>query len=167
MSGLRWGYGHRGGSRDSLPGGEDPTLHLLKNAREVLEKRYPGQRNGEHRSHLMGMIRGLFTTTSEMEAYARFKALAQEDASLARYLFPRDPVRRPRLKKGLEYLRSPGKGVPSTTSKMERGIREYRRRTRPMDGFKSDQGAENFNRLWMVKENARKRGQDWLWEVLK
>lgn len=68
MSGLRWRLGHRGGSRDSLPGGEDPTLHLLKNAREVLEKRYPGQRNGEHRSHLMGMIRGLFTTTSEMEA---------------------------------------------------------------------------------------------------
>lgn len=59
----------------------------------------------------MGMIRGLFTTTSEMEAYAHFRALTQEDGLLARYLFPRDPVRRPQLKKGLEYLRSPGKGA--------------------------------------------------------
>lgn len=134
--------------------------HLLKNAREVLEKRYPGQRNGEHRSHLMGMIRGVCTTTSKMEAYARFRTLAQEDAALARYLWPR-------LKKGLEYLRSPEKGVPSTTSRMERAIREYRRRTKPMDGFKTDRGAENFNHLWMAKERAQKNGQDWLWEVMK
>jgi transposase-like protein len=133
--------------------------HLLKNAREVLEKRYPGQRDTEHRSHLMGMIRGVFTTTNEMEAHARFRALAQEDASLARHLWPQ-------IKKGLEYLRSPGQGVPSTNSKMERAIREYRRRTRPMDGFKTDQGAENFNHLWIARERARKNGQDWLWEVM-
>jgi len=69
-------------------------------------------------------------------------------ASLARYLWPR-------LKKGLEYLRSPGEEVPSTTSKMERAIREYRRRTKPIDGFKTDQGAENFNRLWMVKDECK------------
>lgn len=86
----------------------------------------------------MGMIRGIFTTTSEMEAHARFRALAQEDASLARYLWPQ-------LEKGLEYLRSPGKGAPSITSKMEGAIREYRRRTKPMDGFKIDGGAENFS----------------------
>ncbi|MFQ5886822.1 MAG: transposase [Anaerolineae bacterium] len=133
--------------------------HLLKKAREVLEKRYPGQGNAERRSHLMGMIRGIFTTTREMEAHARFRALAQEDASLARYLWPQ-------LKRGLEYLRSPGRGVPSTTSRMERAIREYRRRTRPMDGFKTHSGAENFNQLWMAKERARKDGQDWLWEVM-
>jgi len=94
------------------------------------------------------MIRGVFTTGSEMEAHARFRALAEEDASLARYLWPR-------LKKGLEYLRSPGEEVPSTTSKMERAIREYRRRTKPIDGFKTDQGAENFNRLWMVKDECK------------
>lgn len=133
--------------------------HLLKKAREALEKRYPGQGNAEHRSHLMGMIRGLFTTTREMEAHARFRTLAQEDASLARYLWPQ-------IKKGLEYLRSPEKGVPSTTSRMERAIREYRRRTRPMDGFKTDSGAENFNQLWMMKERAKKRGQDWLRQVM-
>ncbi|MFQ5886660.1 MAG: hypothetical protein ACE5II_05455, partial [Anaerolineae bacterium] len=67
---------------------------------------------------------------------------------------------------GIEYLRSPEEGVPPTTSRMERAIREYRRRTRPMDGFKSDRGAENFNRLWMARERARKGGQDWLWEIM-
>jgi len=66
------------------------------------------------------------------------------EATLARYLWPQ-------IKKGLEYLGSPEGGVPSTTSRMERGIREYRRRTKPMDGFKTDSGAENFNRLWMAK----------------
>jgi hypothetical protein len=107
----------------------------------------------------MGMIQGVFTATSEMEAQARFRALAQGDASLARYLWPQ-------IKKGLEYLRSPGEGVPSTTSRMERAIREYRRRTKPMDGFKTDSGADNFNQLWMAKERAKKNGQDWLWEVM-
>jgi len=114
----------------------------------------------------MAMVRGIITAPHYQEALRRFRALAQEDGSLARYLFPRDPVGRPQIKKGLEYLRSPGKGVPSTTSKMERAIREYRRRTRPMDGFKTDSGAENFNHLWMAKEKAKKQGRDWLWEVM-
>lgn len=129
------------------------TRHLLKNAREILGRPYPDQRNGEHGSHLMGMIRGVFTTISEMEAHARFRALAQEDAPLARYLWPQ-------FEKGLEYLRSPGKGVASTTSKMERAIRKYRRRTRPMDGFKTDRGADSFNHLWMARERAQKNGRD-------
>lgn len=35
-----------------------------------------------------------------------------------------------------------------------------------MDGFKTDQGTENFNHLWIARERARKNGQDWLWEVM-
>lgn len=107
----------------------------------------------------MRKVREILTAPSKEEAYARFKALAQKDGLLARYLWPQ-------LKKGIEYLGSPKKGVPSTTSRVERAIREYRRRTKPMDGFKTDSGAENFNHLWMAKERAQKNGQDWLCEVM-
>jgi len=103
----------------------------------------------------MEMVRKVLTSLSEKEAQARFRALAKEDGLLARHLWPQ-------LKKGIEYLRSPGEGVPLTTSRMERAIREYRRRTRPMDGFRTHQGADDFNHLWMVKERAQKAGQDWL-----
>lgn len=43
---------------------------------------------------------------------------------------------------------------PRTTAPLERAIREYRRRTRPMDGFKSLKGAANFLQIWLAKENA-------------
>jgi len=56
---------------------------------------------------------------------------------------------------------------PRTTSPLERGIKEYRRRTRPMDGFGSRAGASNFLRAWMVKENARMAQEDWLSIVVK
>ena len=127
--------------------------HLLKNAHQVLEKRYPHQK--ERREGLMDMVRGIITAPHYQEAMGRFRALAREDGPLARYLWPQ-------LKKGIEYLRSPGEGVPLTTSRMERAIREYRRRIRPMDGFKTDRGADNFNHLWMARERAKKNGQDWL-----
>jgi len=55
---------------------------------------------------------------------------------------------------------------PRTTSPLERGIKEYRRRTRPMDGFGSRAGASNFLRAWMVKENARIAKEDWLSSVV-
>ncbi len=53
-----------------------------------------------------------------------------------------------------------------TNNLMERGFRELRRRTRQMDGFGSDQGAANFHLLWMLKENARLNGRDYLAEIL-
>jgi len=53
-----------------------------------------------------------------------------------------------------------------TNNLMERGFRELRRRTRPMDGFGSDSGAANFQTLWMLKENARINGRDYLAEIL-
>lgn len=55
---------------------------------------------------------------------------------------------------------------PKTTSPLERGIKEYRRRTRPMDGFKSRIGAANFLRIWLAKENARMAKEDWLKAVV-
>lgn len=55
---------------------------------------------------------------------------------------------------------------PKTTSPLERGIKEYRRRTRPMDGFKSHAGAINFLRIWLTKENARMAKEDWLKAVV-
>jgi len=131
--------------------------HLLKNIDDLLEKRYPHQK--ERREELMAMVRRIITAPHYQEAMRRFKALARKDGPLARYLWPQ-------IKKGIEYLRSPGEGVPLTTSRMERAIREYRRRTKPMDGFKSASGAENFNHLWMAKERAKKQGRDWLWEVM-
>lgn len=55
---------------------------------------------------------------------------------------------------------------PGTISPLERGIKEYRRRTRPMDGFKSRAGAANFLRIWLAKENARMAKKDWLRSVI-
>lgn len=51
---------------------------------------------------------------------------------------------------------------PRTTSPLERGIKELRRRIRPMDGFGSGDGSSTFLRAWMVKENIRRTGGDWL-----
>jgi hypothetical protein len=45
-------------------------------------------------------------------------------------------------------------------------IKEYRRRTKSMDGFGSRQGALNFLKVWMIKENARMAHEDWLSAVL-
>ena len=52
-------------------------------------------------------------------------------------------------------LQAPAPGTPCTTSPLERAIKEYRRRTRPMDGFGSLKGAINFLRAWLVRENTR------------
>lgn len=55
---------------------------------------------------------------------------------------------------------------PGTTSPLGRGIKEYRTRTRPTDGFKCRMGAANFLRIWLVKENARMVKQDLLEAVV-
>lgn len=49
---------------------------------------------------------------------------------------------------------------PKTTSPSEREIKEYRRRTWPMDGVKSFKCAANFLRIWLVKRKCQdgKRG---------
>ena len=71
----------------------------------------------------------------------------------AKELFPNDRERIKELIRATKVRLESAE--PKTTSPLERGIREYRRRTRPMDGFKSREGAVNFLRIWLVKENAR------------
>jgi len=79
-------------------------------------------------------------------------------------LFPHD---RDKVKQAIEVAKERLKTLePKTTSPLERGIKEYRRRTRPMDGFKSRMGAANFLRIWLVKENARMAKEDWLKAVV-
>lgn len=52
-------------------------------------------------------------------------------------------------------------GVRRTNNGCERGFREWRRRTRPLDGCGSWAGARTFAALWMLKENARLAPTDW------
>jgi len=81
-----------------------------------------------------------------------------------RELFPDD---RNKVKEAMQTAKmSLETSSPKTTSPLERGIKEYRRRTRPMDGFKSCGGAANFLRIWLVKENARMAKEDWLKAVV-
>ena len=82
----------------------------------------------------------------------------------ARELFPND---REKVRQAIQAakIRQEAK-EPRTTSPLERSIKEYRRRTRPMEGFKSRLGAINFLRIWLVKENARMAKEDWLKAVV-
>lgn len=82
----------------------------------------------------------------------------------ARELFPNDGER---VKHAIQVAKIElESSKPRTTSPLERGIKEYRRRTRPMDGFGSRAGASNFLRAWMVKENAKMAKEDWLKAVV-
>ena len=92
--------------------------------------------------------------------------LAHRDASL-RELAPAFPWLVTRLRRGLPKIPPKDPAHPIRTNNlMERGFRELRRRTRQMDGFGSDHGAANFHLLWMLKENARSNGRDYLNEIL-
>jgi len=85
--------------------------------------------------------------------YLRVKELYPDDAGKMREI-----VKAAKIGAGLSQ--------PRTTSPLERGIKELRRRTRPMDGFGSRAGALNFLRAWMVKENAKMAEEDWLKTVV-
>jgi transposase-like protein len=54
---------------------------------------------------------------------------------------------------GTEYLRTPG--LHRTNGLAERTIKELRRRTKTMDGFKSDDGSVHFMVIWRVWKNMR------------
>jgi len=66
----------------------------------------------------------------------------------------------------LEYLRSkrdsPDIAIPLTNSLLEREIKEFRRKVRPMDGFSSQEGARNFAALWTEMRNLQQQGIDWI-----
>ena len=57
------------------------------------------------------------------------------------------------FEEGTEYLRTPG--LMRTNGAAERLIKDLRRRTRPMDGFKSEEGAKHFAVVWRVWKNMR------------
>lgn len=57
------------------------------------------------------------------------------------------------FEEGTEYLRTPG--LQRTNGAAERMIKDMRRRTRPMDGFKSEEGAEHFAVIWRVWKTMR------------
>lgn len=54
---------------------------------------------------------------------------------------------------GTEYLRTPG--LQRTNGAAERMIKELRRRTKTMDGFKSEDGSTHFAVIWRVWKNMR------------
>jgi transposase-like protein len=55
---------------------------------------------------------------------------------------------------GTEYLRTPG--LARTNGGAERTVREFRRRSKTMDGFKSEDGGHNFALIWRVWQNLRR-----------
>lgn len=55
---------------------------------------------------------------------------------------------------GTEYLRTPE--LARTNGGAERTVREFRRRSKTMDGFKSMDGGRNFAALWRVWQNLRR-----------
>jgi transposase-like protein len=57
------------------------------------------------------------------------------------------------FEEGTEYLRTPG--LQRTNGLAERTIKELRRRTKSMDGFKSEDGAAHFAEVWRAWRNLR------------
>jgi transposase-like protein len=55
---------------------------------------------------------------------------------------------------GTEYLRTPG--LARTNGGAERTVREFRRRSKIMDGFKSEDGGQHFAMIWRVWQNLRR-----------
>ena len=66
------------------------------------------------------------------------------------------------LSRSLRRVGYPHGEASRTNNVCERGFRKWRRRVRPTDGFGSYTGAKNFSALWMLNENARNLGLDWM-----
>lgn len=132
------------------------TWHLKHNAAEWIRECYPRDEDEGQRQGLMAAVHVIVDAPDLEQRRESMSVLGEDFPWLARRLAlvldripPRDDDHRIR-----------------TNNLMERGFRELRRRTRPMDGFGSDAGAANFHTLWMLKENARINGRDYLAEIL-
>ena len=132
------------------------TWHLKHNAAEWIKERYPTSDHKGQRKGLMAAVHGIVDAPDLRQRRESLAAIRPEFAWLA-----------DRLERVLERIPPKTAEHPVRTNNlMERGFRECRRRTRPMDGFGSDKGMSNFLLLWMMKENALSNGRDYLREIL-
>jgi transposase-like protein len=131
------------------------TWHLKHNAAEWIRDRHPAASEESQRKGLMAAVHAIVDAPD----------LTQRAASLAA-IRPEFPWLATRLGQVLDRIPPRDMDHPVRTNNLlERGHRERRRRIRPMDGFGSDAGAANFDLLWMIKENARTNGRDFLPEL--
>jgi putative transposase len=132
------------------------TWHLKHNAVEWVRERYPRDEDAGQRKGLLAAVDAIVDAPT-LEQRAESLSIIREDF----------PWLAAGLERALDRIPPCDPAHPVRTNNlMERGNRELRRRTRPMDGFGSDQGASNFHLLWMLKENARTNGRDYLSEIL-
>lgn len=129
--------------------------HVLQGAGAWLKQRLPGP---EHEGVRRGLLAGARAVVNAPTPRERQESLAALRGSA--------PWFAEQLSRSLRRVGYPGGEVPRTNNGCERGFREWRRRVRPMDGFGSYAGARNFSALWMLKENARTLGLDWMEVVM-
>jgi len=129
--------------------------HIKHNATQwIRERHHPSGRRGEE--GLMAAVHAVVDAPDPPSRRSSLDTLAEVAPWLAQ-----------RLEAALKGVSYPSAaGPPRTNNLLERGFREWRRRTRPMDGFGSLRGLRNFARLWMIKENARLAGRPWMQEVM-
>lgn len=130
--------------------------HVKHNAAQWIRERYPAPQEEGVRKGLMAAVHAVVDAPDPPSRRSSLDTLAEVAPWLAQ-----------RLGLALKRVGYPGgAGPPRTNNLLERGFREWRRRTRPMDGFGSLRGLRNFARLWMIKENARLAGRPWMQEVM-
>ena len=125
--------------------------HVLHNVNDWLRERLPGDENEGLRRGLMAGAQSIVNAPTPAVRQESLAILAETAPWLAASLEP-----------SLSRVGYPDETSPRTNNVCERGFREWRRRIRPMDGFGSTDGAKSFGTLWMLKENARCLGLDWM-----